>query len=158
MQMVSAKCIMAASLSSPVQQYFTPGGGPLPGGLYEIDRDGPLADLKTTGGKSGKYVFQFDRNASPGEEHDYTCKKEACKEFGKDFKTLAALGSHTRSAHKDETVEDIVPAVVPVDGRGRKKGKTFKCKHPGCGEVLPHLYALKIHKKTHETDAVTKAA
>jgi hypothetical protein len=46
--------------------------------------------------------------------------------------------------------------VVAKDMRGKtRKTTTFTCKHPGCGEVLPHLYALKVHKKTH---AVAQAA
>jgi hypothetical protein len=146
---VAAKCIMAASLSSPVQQYFVPGGGPLPGGLYEIDRDGPLADLKTSGGKLGKYVFEFDRNAGPDDKpHDYSCKKPGC-----DFKAknLAALGTHTKQAHKDDPnplAEPDAEVTIVKDMRGKtRKNKGFTCKE--CGEVLPHLYALKVHKKTH---------
>lgn len=150
--MVQAKCIMPASLSSPVQCLFMPGQGPLPGGLYEIDRDGPLAKLKTNGGKTGKYVFEFDRNAGPDDKpHDYSCKKDGC---GKHFKTLAGLGTHTKLEHKEESVtasesEDEPEVEFAKDGRGRKKGRTFTCKHPGCGQVLPHLYGLKVHNRTH---------
>lgn len=152
---VAAKCIMAASLSSPVQQYFTPGQGPLPGGLYEIDRNGPLAALKTSGGKLGKYVFEFDRNAGPDDApHDYSCKKEGC---GKKFKTLAALGTHTKTDHKAGEREESDEVVVAKDMRGKtRKSNGFKCKE--CGEVCPHLYALKVHKKTHQQAAVEQTA
>jgi len=154
---VAAKCIMPASLSSPVQQLFMPGQGPLPGGLYEIDRDGPLAALKTNGGKTGKYVFEFDRNAGPNDKpHDYSCKK-----CDKKFKTLPELGRHNNADHKDDPnplAEPDAEVVVAKDGRGRKTSRTFTCKEPGCGVVLPHLYALKVHKKTHAKDAVSQAA
>lgn len=161
--LVQAKCLMAASLSSPVQQYFTPGKGPLPGGLYEIDRDGPLAQLKTNGGKTGKHVFEFDRNSTRTNDgvdvvKDYSCKKEGC---GAKFKTLNALGTHTREAHKNDPnplAEPDAEVIVAKDARGKHNNRTFTCKEPGCGEVLPHLYALKVHKKTHEKAAVEQAA
>jgi hypothetical protein len=154
---VAAKCIMAAYDSVNCISY-KPGQGPLPGGLYEIDRNGPLATLKTSGGPMGKYVFEFDRNAGPDDKpHDYSCKRDGC---GKKFKTLAALGTHTREEHNDTAVmdSDDEPVVMAVDGRGKKQNKTFTCKEPGCGEVLPHLYALKLHKKTHEQAAVEQTA
>lgn len=157
--LVAAKCIMAA-VDSTTTEYFKPGAGPLPGGLYKIDRDGPLAALKTAGGPRGKYVFEFDRNANPDDKpHDYSCKKDGC---GKKFKTLAELGRHTHSEHRGESVAESVgeeEVVVAKDMRGKtRKVTTFTCKEPGCGEVLPHLYALKVHKKTHQKDAVTQAA
>jgi hypothetical protein len=132
-----------------------PGGGPLPGGLYEIERDGPLASLKL----GQAYVFAFDRNAGPDDKpHDYSCKKEGC---GAKFKTLAELGRHANSAHKNDPhplAEPDAEVEVAKDMRGKtRKVKTFTCKHPGCGAVLPHLYALKVHKKTHEV-AVAQAA
>ena len=129
----------------------------MPGGLYEIDRDGPLAQLKTNGGKTGKYVFEFDRNAGPDDKpHDYSCKREGC---GKKFKTLADLGTHTKTEHKTERFESDEEVEVVKDMRGKtKKPHTFTCKEPGCGVVLPHLYALKVHKKTHEKAAVEQAA
>lgn len=148
--MVQAKCIMDAYDSPSCQQFKM-------GSTYEIERDGTLASLKTSGGKLGKYVFEFDRNAGPDDKpHDYSCKKDGC---GKKFKTLAALGTHTKTDHKDDPnplAEPDAEIVKPVDGR-KVKGKSFTCKHPGCGEVLPHLYALKVHKKTHEV-AVEQAA
>lgn len=157
--LVKAKCVAVAWDSVNATRY-EPGAGPLPGGLYEIDRDGPLASLKL----GSTYVFEFDRNANPDDKpHDYSCKKPGCVAH---FKTLAALGSHTRSAHKDESTPNDEPPENPEDdepkeaivkdGRGKKKGKTFTCKQ--CGEVLPHLYALKVHKKSHEEAAVTQAA
>lgn len=151
MQMVEAKCIMPA-WDSVACMSFTPGQGPLPEGLYKIDRSGPLAELKTP---RGKYVFEFDRNAGPDDKpHDYSCKKDGCV---KKFKTLADLGTHTKTDHKEESVReesDDVP--VASDGRGKKKNKTFTCKD--CGKSgIPNLYALGQHKKIHKA-AVEKAA
>lgn len=150
MQMVEAKCIMDAWDSPACMPYKQ-------GQTYEIDREGPLAKLKTP---RGNPVFEFDRNAGPDDKpHNYSCKKPGCEDL-KPFKTLAELGRHSNSAHKDDpnpmaSDEEIF---IPKDMRGKKKGKTFTCKHPGCGVVLPHLYALKVHKKTHEKDAVAQAA
>lgn len=149
MQMVSAKCIMPA-WDSVNCLHLKPGQGSLPGGLFEIDRDGPLAKLKTSGGPMGKYVFEFDRNGNPDDKvHDYTCKKcgETKDPLGRKF-TLNTLGTHTKTAHKDEsTAESSEDVVVAVDGRGKHKNKSFKCSQ--CDEKFPHLYALKVHKKTH---------
>ena len=94
---VTAKCIMDA-FDSPSCQHFKMGS------TYEIDRDGPLAQLKTSGGKLGKYVFDFDRNGTKTNDgvdvvKDYSCKKDGC---AAKFKTLNALGTHTKSAHKDD--------------------------------------------------------
>lgn len=57
---VQARCIMRAWDSKECVMY-EPGMGPLPGGLYEIDRDSQLTTLKTP---KGDYIFQFDRNSS----------------------------------------------------------------------------------------------
>jgi hypothetical protein len=57
---VQAKCIAEAWDSTACIMY-KPGNGPLPGGLYEIDRDGQLTTLKTP---TGRYIFEFDRNTS----------------------------------------------------------------------------------------------
>lgn len=93
--LVKAKCMSPAWDSVNATRY-EPNAGPLPDGLYEIERDGPLASLRL--GKN--YCFEFDRNAGPDDKpHDYTCKRDDC---GKKFKTLAELGSHTRSIHREE--------------------------------------------------------
>jgi len=57
---VQAKCI-AEAWDSKACIMYKPGKGPLPGGLYEIDRDGQLTTLKTP---TGRYIFEFDRNSS----------------------------------------------------------------------------------------------
>jgi hypothetical protein len=57
---VQAKCIAEAWDSTACIMY-KPGEGPLPGGLYEIDRDGQLTTLKTP---TGRYIFEFDRSTS----------------------------------------------------------------------------------------------
>lgn len=150
--LVKAKCVMKAFESNACLM-FEPGCGPLPGGLYEIERDGPLASMKV----GNIDVFQFDRNAGPDDKpHDYTCKKLVDgEECGKKCKNLAELGNHVNKMHKEaaEIPVDDEPVVVREDGR--KKPRTFTCKE--CGEILPHLYALKVHKKTHEV-AVAVAA
>lgn len=126
------------------------------GQTYEIKRDGQLAKLK---GPRGEYVFEFDRNAGPDDKpHDYSCKREGC---GKKFKTLNELGTHTREDHKDEPhplAEPDADVVVAIDQRGKGKGRSFTCKTPGCGVVVPNLHELKMHKKTHVEDAATDAA
>lgn len=143
MQMVVAKCIMNAWDSVACLPYNA-GKGPLPGGLFEIDRDGPLAKLKTP---KGNWVFEFDRNAGPDDKpHVYTCKRPGCEAL-KPFKTLAALGSHTKTAHKEVRVEDDEEEEEPVaKKRGAHSGRTFTCKV--CGDVLPNLYAMGQHNKT----------
>lgn len=147
---VEAKCIMDA-YDSPSCTLFKMGS------TYQIERDGELARLKTSGGKMGKYVFDFDRNAGPDDApHDYHCKKPGCEHLAS-FKTLAALGTHTKTEHKAGEREESDEVVVAKDGRGKKKGKTFTCKHPDCGAVLPNLYAMGQHNKTHKT-AVEQAA
>ena len=144
--LVNAKCIARAWDSGAAVLYY-------PGEVYEIDRDSLLASMKV----GNEFVFQFDRNANPSDKaHDYTCKRDGC---GKKFGTLAELGRHVNANHKDSdgVPEDNEPVAVREDGR-KKKGRTFSCKVPGCGAVLPHLYALKVHKKTHDEGAVTQAA
>lgn len=152
--LVQAKCVVKTWESNHAFM-FEPGGGPLPGGLYEIDRDGALASLKA----AGRYVFDFDRNAGPDDKpHIYTCKKPGCESL-KPFKTLNDLGTHTRTAHKDEPnplAEPDAEVVVAVDGRGKRKGG-FTCKTEGCGVHVNNLHELKAHKKTHK-DAVAVAA
>jgi hypothetical protein len=147
--LVRAKCVMRAWDSEATVMY-EPGFGPLPGGLYEIDRDGPLAHMKL----GSTYVFDFDRNGIRTNDgvdvvKDYSCKKEGC---GKKFKTLNALGTHTREAHKDDPnplAEPDAEVVVVKSQQGKHKNRTFTCKVEGCGAVLPHLYALKLHKREH---------
>jgi hypothetical protein len=130
---VEAKCIMDAWDSIACLPY-KPGQGPLPGGLYKIDRDGPLAKLKTP---RGKYVFEFDRNSGPADKpHDYSCKKEGC---GKKFKTLPKLGRHTNSAHKDDPnpMADDEEAVIL---------KTSTCKQCDPPQVFDSRGAMMKHK------------
>lgn len=54
--LVKAKCVTPCWDSDNAIMY-TPGSGSLPEGLYEIDRDGPLAALKL----GSTFVFVFDR-------------------------------------------------------------------------------------------------
>ena len=140
--LVKAKCTEKSWDSKACEFYY-------PGFEYEIERDSELANLKV--GKN--YVFEFDRNANPDDKpHDYSCKK-----CGESFDTLAELGRHSNATHKnDALMTDDEPAVIVPDGRGRKKGRTFTCKYPGCGEVLPNLYAMGQHNKTHVKVAETE--
>ena len=95
--LVAAKCLVDAYDSSSCQHFKM-------GSTYEIERDGPLASPQTNGGKTGKHVFEFDRNGTKTNDgvdvvKDYSCKKDGC---GKKFKTLAELGRHTNSDHKND--------------------------------------------------------
>lgn len=140
---VAAKCTLPA-WDSKACVMLEPGKGPLPGGLYEIERDGDLANMKAF----GRNVFEFDR-AVPGSGHDYTCK-----ECGEKCKSLNELGTHKRSRHpfqpivSDEPIED---GPILLEKRGRAKKTEFHCKT--CNEVFPNLYAIRVHNKTHEKTA-----
>jgi len=136
---VTAKCIKEAWDSMSCVLY-KPGCGPLPDGLYEIERDGPLSKLKTGEGKSARYVFEFDRNAGPDDKpHDYTCEK-----CGKKCKTLNELGTHTRSEHKDVIVVEPDDDGEEVDLSDR----TCTVCHPP--KVLKTPYGLRLHtEKSH---------
>jgi hypothetical protein len=120
---------------------LVPGGGTLPDGRYELDSESPLADFKI----GGRYVFEFDRNGTRTNEgvdvkKDYSCKEPGCPQFGKDFKTLPALGVHTKSAHKagkpkpDEDDDEIVRIARPV-----------LCKP--CNRTFPNRAELMAHKR-----------
>lgn len=142
---VAAKCIKEA-WDSMACVLYKPGHGPLPEGLYEIDRDGPLAKLKTSEGKSGKYVFDFDRNSGPDDKpHDYTCEK-----CGKKCKTLNELGTHFNSDHKD------VVATEPEDEEDDLTDRTCtKCDPP---KVLKTPHGLRLHTMKSHPEAVEEAA
>lgn len=136
--LVRAKCVTPAWDSVRAVMYM-PGGGPLPEGLYEIDRDGPLASLKL----GSTYVFDFDRNDPFGDKpHDYSCKKEGC---GRKFKTLAALGTHTRSDHKDDAV---VADEEEPSTEEEEQLKKITCEQ--CGRVCRTEYGKRLHiEKSH---------
>lgn len=149
MQMVSAKCVTPAWDSVNAISYV-PGGGPLPGGLYEIDRHGPLSTLKL----GSTYCFEFDRNASPTDKpHDYTCKKcGATKDpLGKKF-TLNTLGTHNRTEHKDdEVVEQVVDEPEDLSDR-----TCNICVPP---KVLKTKHGLNLHnQKSHPFQSQPEAA
>ena len=160
--LVMSKCITAAFDNDTGKSY-------LPVVEYEIDTNSKLASLTTVpvayddNGNAVRYfrdsegqlksqriskppyVFEFDR-ALPGQKIDYTC--EQC---GEKCKSLNALGTHVHSRHNAPTASEDTEDDTPVvrDGRGRKKGRTFNCKFEGCTQVLPNLYALKVHNKAH---------
>ena len=131
--LVEAKCIMDA-YDSPSCQHFKMGS------TYQIERDGALAQLKTSGGKLGKYVFEFDRNAGPQDKpHDYSCKKPGC---GKKFKSLAQLGTHTKVDHKDDPnplAEDVADDEVVLK-------QTCKCKACDPPQTFDSRSALMKHR------------
>jgi DNA gyrase subunit A len=70
--LVKAKCIEDAWDSTACIMY-KPGQGPLPDGLYEIDRYGELAKLKNP--TTGKYVFEFDRELVQHKERGLTYRQ-----------------------------------------------------------------------------------
>ena len=163
--LVMAKCIARAWDSERAREY-------LPGFEYEIDTESPLASLtihpvayddkgnavqfyRDNDGKiqsrpvrKPPYVFEFDRAAPLAEKpRDYTCK--VC---GEKCKSLNEQGTHMRSKHSVAHEEPKDESIV-VEKRGKKTGKTFTCKV--CGEVLPNLYAITKHNKTHVEAAET---
>lgn len=120
---VHAKCARPA-WDNPF--LYQPGRGPLPGGLYEIEHDGPLALMKS----AGKWVFEFDRDEviaaelaaegvdtssvkkrgpllSPLAPHDYTCKR-----CGVVFPNLNSLGQHSRKCLIDTAVAEANEATA----------------------------------------------
>jgi hypothetical protein len=132
-----------------------------PGEVYEIDRDCSLASLKV----GARYVFEFDRNAGKTDAGETVISDYTCKKCGNPFKTLAELGRHSNSDHKNEPdallaeLTDGAPVDAPVvlERRGCKPGRTFTCKVPGCGKVMANLYATRIHKKEHEKALIAEA-
>lgn len=131
---VQAKC-NAPAWDSGACCMFTPGGGPLPGGLYEIEHDGQLASLKI----GSSFVFTFDRTmAGTGQLPALGGFK--CKQCNRVFETLNAIGTHTREEHR--TIENEAIQDEPVFDR--------TCKVPGCGKVLANPYGLRLHmEKSH---------
>lgn len=150
MQMVTAKCVTPAWDSVNAISYV-PGGGPLPEGLYEIDRSGPLSTLKL----GSTYVFEFDRNAGPGDKpHDYTCKKcGATKDpKGKKF-TLATLGTHTKIEHKDDTEPQEQGEEEPAEDLSFRTCTI--CKPP---KLLKTRHGLRLHcMKSHPHQPMEQA-
>jgi hypothetical protein len=140
--LVKAKCVTPCWDSNNAVRY-EPGAGPLPDGLYEIDRNGPLALLKL----GSTYVFEFDRNGTRTNDgvdvvKDYSCKKPGC---GRKFKTLPELGSHVRSDHKDDPVED-----EGVDDAGVVDLSDRTCHICDPPKVLRNAYGLRLHnEKSH---------
>lgn len=151
---VTAKCLFPTWASNECCMY-EPGMGPLPGGLYEIERDSDLAEMKfgqqvvlkrnpegrivSAESVGGKHVFEFDRNANPADTpHDYSCKEDGC---GAIFKSLPALGSHTKSAHRVGTHTQVAEEEEPFADR--------TC--PECARVCKSVYGLSLHReKAHQ--------
>jgi hypothetical protein len=139
---VQAKCISLAWDSPKCFSFY-------PGETYEIEHDGTLAVMKI----GNIYVFEFDRTMT-GTGVSPAPGGFICKQCQKPFESLNDLGTHTRSVHKTEAVEEVVSdESVVIEKRGKKKGKTFTCKT--CGEVLPNLYAIRVHNKSHRNTAET---
>lgn len=143
---VQARC-KADAWDSPTATYYYAGE------VYTIDHDGQLASMRT--GRAG-FVFEFDRTMA-GTGQKPAVGGYVCKQCGLACDSLNDIGTHSRSAHKEEfkteDVDDSEPVVV--ERRGTKKGKTFTCKE--CSEVLPNLYAFRVHKKVHQEAAETAA-
>lgn len=118
MSLVKAKCVTAA-WDSNASFRFDPGCGPFDG-LYEINSDGPLAELKL----GGKYVFEFDRGVeipttrvvndsgtdnSAESKARYQAKldERTCRVCSpkRVFKDLRAYRLHVTKAHKKQEEE-----------------------------------------------------
>lgn len=149
------------------------------GKTYPIDTESDLARMTVRPLSSGRVdqktgevvpvktrrvplpVFQFDRAVpmgayGSGKPYDYTCSQ-----CGKKCKSLNELGNHVHSAHPKEEFQDGTEdeeAEVVIERRGAKKGRTFTCRV--CGEVLPNLYAIRVHNrdahKPSEVEAETE--
>lgn len=146
--MVQAKCVQKAwdSINS---RFYVPDGGPLPGGLYELDLANPahrkLADLKT---QMGPFIFQFDRLSA----NDPASGLYFCPDCGTRFETLSLIGNHMRHDHKktgweppvDISEPDLEPEEV-IPPREDRRGKVpVTCK--GCGQSVPNIGSLGKHK------------
>jgi len=142
---VEAKCIARAWDSQACVLFY-------PGEVSTIEHDGHLAELKV----GDKFVFEFDRTMS-GTGCSPAIGGFVCRVCKRSFDTLNLLGTHTRSAHNDTPLvnrpADVDDEKIQLDGRGKKKNKTFTCKD--CGETVPNLYALRVHKKGHRQAAET---
>lgn len=148
--LVKAKCTARAWDSKTATAFY-------PGEVYEIEHDSNLATLKV----GPHWVFEFDRTMS-GTGASPAIGGFVCKGCNKTFDTLNELGTHTREQHRNDfnsaitaPEEDGEDEPIPIreDGR-KKKGRTFTCKT--CGEILPNLYALRVHNKTHKTVEVAE--
>jgi hypothetical protein len=132
---------------------YVPDGGPLPGGLYELDLSNPahrkLCDLKT---QMRQFVFQFDRVAA----NDPASGLYFCSDCGARFETLNAIGTHNYSVHKKaqrknepEPDDGPEPGEEPVptglNAAGDLRGLVpIHCK--GCGQEFPNVNVLTKHK------------
>ena len=147
---VQAKCIQR-SWDSTQSRLYVRDGGPLPGGLYELDLTNPahrkLADLKT---QVGEFIFQFDRAAA----NKPSSGLYFCPECGTRTDTLSLMGNHSKQVHKntgwdppvDITDPDLEPEEVTPPQPDRRGKVPVTCK--GCGQSLPNIGALGTHKKT----------
>jgi hypothetical protein len=146
--MVQAKCIQRA-WDSTQSRLYVPDGGPLPGGLYELDLENPahrkLADLKT---QMRQFVFQFDRVAA----NDPASGLYFCSDCGARFETLNLLGTHTRQEHKKtlpkpepEPEPEVEEVPTGLNAAGDLRGLVpIHCK--GCGQEFPNVNVLTKHK------------
>jgi hypothetical protein len=152
---VQARCIKMCWGSTQAKMYF-PNGGPLPGGLYDLDLSKPadrkLCDLKN---EMKEFIFQFDRQAANSAIDGLFF----CKECGLRSETLNAAGTHSRSVHKaripdlpepkpedegdEEKDDDLVDPLS--NSPGDRRGKVpVTCK--GCGQTLENIGAMSRHK------------
>lgn len=167
--LVQAKCTRQCWDSTRCVMYY-------PGFTYEIDSESQLATLTTVAvayndqgqavrytpdpKKAGEYkevviskppyIFEFDRNAARKDDGTVGKADYTCKVCGIEFKSVNALGTHSRKVHTAAHQEpDDEPVVV------EKRGRKFTCK--ACGEVCTSLPALMAHRKVHAgNDAVTE--
>ena len=144
------------------------------GKKYLIDTESEIASMTVRPLSSGKVdpktgeiiaakvdrkplpIFEFDRAVPLGAYGSGIPNNYTCKQCGKDCKSLNGLGTHNRQFHPPEVFKDgTEDEELPQRPDGRKT-RTFTCKT--CNEVLPNLWELRVHKKTHVEGAVTEAA
>lgn len=146
---VQAKCVYRCWDSS-IARLYTPDGGPLPGGLYELDLSNPahrkLCDLKT---QMREFVFQFDRVAA----NEPAAGLYFCTDCGTRCESLNQMGNHVKTVHGKTGWKPVEPEPEPepepvetgLNSAGDMRGLVpIHCK--GCGEEFANVNALTKHK------------
>lgn len=147
---VQAHCSQKAWDSVNAQAYV-PFGGPLSGGLYELDLSNPahrkLVDLKVN---AREFVFKFDRAAA----NEPAAGIYFCSDCGARFEALNFLGTHMRQDHKKTLPKPVEVEPEPEEEETRPEGMNsagdkrglvpIHCK--GCGQEFPNVNYLVRHK------------
>jgi len=135
---------------------------------YKLDLSDPeqrkLLSLFWKQGTQVRWCFEFDRASasSPADSIWF------CKDCGAYFDKFNEMGTHMNSMHQsklkkqiaevqareeEEGVDHDEEPVIHKDQRGKQKGRTYKCKTPGCETVCANPYEMRIHKQSHEVVA-----